>query len=78
MVPPELFGYTALAARESTEQQGCCAKEEHDWLVEFYAMCMIIYLLRVKLSFFGSSEARNTLHPHVSRAANIAQLPNLR
>ena len=41
MVPPEPFGYTALAARESTEQQGCCLKEEYDWLVDFYVMCMI-------------------------------------
>ena len=35
MVPPEPFGYTALVARESTEQQGCCLKEEYDWLVIF-------------------------------------------
>ena len=42
MVPPEPFGYTALVARESTEQQGCCLKEEYDWLVDFYVMCMIV------------------------------------
>ena len=48
MVPPEPFGYTALVARESTEQQGCCLKEEYDWLVDFYVMCMIIYLLLSK------------------------------
>ena len=74
MVPPEPFGYTALAARESTEQQGCCLKEECDWLVDFYVMCMIIYLLRVKLSFFGSSEARNTLYTRTCHAP--LTLPN--
>ena len=38
MVPPEPFGYTALVARESTEQQGCYLKEEYDWLVDFMSL----------------------------------------
>ena len=76
MVLPEPFGYTALVARESTEQQSCCLKEEHDWLVDFYVMCMIIYLLRVKLSFFGSSLARiaRTLYTRTCHAP--LTLPN--
>ena len=73
MVPPEPFGYTALAARESTEQ-GCCLKEDHDWLVDFYVMWMTIHLLRAKLALFCSSEARNTLYTRTCHAP--LTLPN--